>query len=103
MSITLTGTIPPAAGPVVILEANPGITLAGLLKFKFAAPEAGAYVLGFCVGPSSNPCGSAASYVVNVAAGQQRLALIEASAFKSNVLVVSQGTNVAIPFLVEIE
>jgi len=45
----------------------------------------------------------ATSYVVNVAAGEQKLALVDASAFITNELVVVQGTNTPLPFSVTIE
>ena len=105
MSITLTGTIPTGGKPVVILEANPGIGSGSTcpLKFKFSAPLAGAYELGFCIGPAANPCSSPTSFTVNVPGGQERLAVVDASVFKNNVLVVGQGTSAAIPFAVTIE
>ena len=105
MSITLTGTIPTGGKPVVILEPNPALGSACPcpLKFKFSAPLAGAYELGFCIGPTANPCGLPSSFVVSVPGGQERLALVDASIFKNNVLVVGQGTNEAIPFAVTIE
>ena len=103
MSITLNGTIPPGGGPVVILEANGENGTGGPVKFKFSAPQAGAYELGFCIGPASNPCGLSTSYIVNVPGGQERLALVEASIFKTNVLVVSQGTSAELPFSVTME
>lgn len=103
MSITLNGTIPPGTAPVVILEANGENGPGGPVKFKFSAPQAGAYALNFCIGPASNPCGLSTSYVVVVPAGQERLALVEAGVFKKNVLVVSQGTTTELPFSVTIE
>jgi hypothetical protein len=103
MSITLNGTIPPGNTPVTILEANGEHGAGGPVKFKFSAPQAGAYALNFCIGAASNPCGLSTSYVVVVPGGQERLALVEASIFRKNVLVVSQGTSSAIPFSVTIE
>ena len=105
MSITLNGTIPAATPPkpVVILEANAESGPGGPLKFKFSAPEPGAYTLNFCIGPAANPCGLPTSYVVVVPGGQERLAVVDAGIFKKNVLVVSQGTNAPIPFAVTIE
>jgi hypothetical protein len=103
MSITLTGTIPATGKPVVIIEANGEGGPGGILKFKFSAPQSGAYDLGFCIGPASNPCGLPTSYVVNVPGGQERLAVIEAGVFRNNILVVSQGTSTDLPFAVTIE
>ena len=106
MSITLNGTVP-AGSTIVILEANGEGGPGGILKFKFSAPakQAGGYVLSFCIGPPANPCGHPAptSYVVNVPASEERLAVIEAGIFRNNVLVVGQGTTVDLPFTVTIE
>lgn len=105
MSITLYGTIPATTPPtpVVILEANGEDGPGGILKFKFSAPQAGAYALNFCIGPAANPCGMPDSYVVTVPAGEERLAVIEAGIFRHNVLVVTQGTATPIPFAVTME
>lgn len=103
MSITLNGTIPPGGAPVVILEANRESATAGAVKFKFSAPQAGAYSLNFCIGSPDNPCGTSSSYVVQVPGGQERLALVEAGIFRKNVLVVTQGTSEELPFSVTIE
>lgn len=105
MSITLNGIIPSTSPPteVLILEANAEHGTGGPLKFKFSAPQPGAYALNFCIGPPSNPCGLPTSYVVVVPGGQERLALVEASIFRNNVLVVGQGTNTDLPFSVTIE
>jgi hypothetical protein len=104
--ITLNGTIPAGTTPVVILQANnqPGAT--GVIKFKFSAPahDAGVpYVLSFCIGPASNPCGLPTSYVVDVPGGQERLAVVNANVFATNVLVVGQGTKRPVPFAVTME
>jgi hypothetical protein len=105
MSITLNGTVPGTTPPtpVVILEANGEIGPGGPLKFKFSAPTPGAYELSFCIGPAANPCGLPSSYVVHVPGGQERLAVVDASIFKNNVLVVGQGTKTPLPFAVTIE
>jgi hypothetical protein len=109
MSITLTGTIPVGGKPVVILEPNPQIGSGCCpLKFKFSAPLPNAkapvpYTLNFCIGPASNPCGLPTDFVVVVPGGEERLAVVDASIFKNNVLVVGQGTNVPIPFSVTME
>ena len=105
MSITLNGTIPGTTPPqaVVIIEANGGSGPGGILKFKFSAPQAGAYALNFCIGPASNPCGTTSDYVVSVPGGQERLAVVEASVFKKSVLVVTQGTTDDLPFAVTME
>jgi hypothetical protein len=103
MSITMKGTIPPGGTPVVIIQANGESGPGGVLKFLFSAPSPGAYSLNFCIGPASNPCGLQSSYVVVVPAGEEKLAVVEAGIFKNNILVVSQGTSVALPFTVVIE
>ena len=65
MSITLNGTIPGSSGAgVVIIEANGESGPGGILKFKFSAPQAGAYSFNFCIGPASNPCGEDSDCVV---------------------------------------
>ena len=104
--ITFNGTIPAGTTPVVILQANNQPGAAGVLKFKFSAPahDAGvAYALNFCIGPASNPCGLPTSYVVVVPSGQERLAVVNANVFATNVLVVGQGTKRPVPFAVTME
>jgi hypothetical protein len=103
MSITLNGTIPASSSPLVIIEANGEGGPGGILKFKFSAPQAGAYTMNFCIGPASNPCGTSTDYVVTVPGGQERLAVIEAGVFRKSILVVSQGTSSDLPFAVTIE
>ena len=104
MSITLNGTIPGSSGAgVVIIEANGESGPGGILKFKFSAPQAGAYSFNFCIGPASNPCGEDSDYVLSVPGGQERLAVVEAGVFKKSVLVVTQGTAEALPFAVTVE
>ena len=103
MSITLNGTIPSSRTPLEVIQANGENGPGGILKFKFSAPQAGAYSMNFCIGPESNPCGTAGNYVVTVPGGQEMLAVVEAGIFKRNVLVVSQGTAEALPFSVTIE
>jgi len=104
----LNGTIPAGTKPVVIIQANKqsGATATGVLKFKFSAPAVNAgvpYAIDFCIGPESNPCGLPSSYVVNVPMGEDRLAVVDASVFATNILVVGQGTRVPVPFVVQIE
>jgi hypothetical protein len=101
--ITLSGTVPAGTTPVVIIQANNQTGATGTLKFKFSAPTAGKYSFNFCIGPAANPCGLATSYVVVVPGGQERLAVVDASIFKSNVLVVGQGTTQPLPFAVTME
>jgi hypothetical protein len=103
MSITLNGTVPSSRTPLVIIQANGENGPGGILKFKFSAPQPGAYSFNFCIGPESNPCGSSGAYVVTVPGGQEMLAVVEAGIFKKNVLVVSQGTAEPLPFSVTIE
>ena len=101
--ITLNGTIPGGRATVVIIQANNQTGATGTLKFKFSAPTPGSYALSFCIGPAANPCGLATSYVVVVPGGQERLAVVDASIFKNNVLVVGQGTTQPLPFAVTME
>ena len=103
MSITLNGTIPASARQVTIIEANGESGPGGILKFKFSAPQSGAYTMNFCIGPASNPCGTSSDYVVSVPGGQERLAVVEAGVFRKNILVVSQGTSSDLPFVVTVE
>lgn len=102
-AITLNGTIPVGKTPVVVIQPNRQRGATGILKFKFSAPSPGAYSLSFCIGPMANPCGMPSSYVVVVPGGQERLAVVDASFFATNVLVVGQGTKKALPFAVTIE
>jgi hypothetical protein len=105
MSITLSGTIPPSkpVTPMVIIQANGESGPGGPLKFLFSAPTPGPYVLSFCIGPAADPCASPTSYTVDVPAGQERLAIVDAGIFKDNVLVVAQGTLDTIAFSVTVE
>ncbi len=103
MSISLSGTIPSSPNPLVIIQANGEKGPGGILKFKFSAPQAGAYTMNFCIGPASNPCGTSSDYVVTVPGGQERLAIVEAGVFRTSVLVVGQGTSEALPFSVTVE
>ena len=102
-SITLDGTVPTGRNGLVIIQQNNQSATTGIIKFKFSAPTAGSYTMNFCIGPAANPCGSATSYVVSVPGGQDRLAVVDASAFGSNVLTVGQGTNNPLPFSVTME
>ncbi|MGZ4889020.1 MAG: hypothetical protein ACXWBH_07555, partial [Candidatus Angelobacter sp.] len=99
-SISLNGTVAAGGKLVVIIQANNQTGATGVLKFKFSAPTAGHYAFNFCIGPVANPCGLPTSYVVVVPGGQERLAVVDASIFKDNVLVVGQGTNQSLPFVV---
>jgi hypothetical protein len=102
-AITLNGTVPTGRAGLVVIQANKQPKTSGVLKFKFSAPNAGAYAFNFCIGPASNPCGLPTSYVVVVPGGEERLAVVDASVFTNNVLTVSQGTNTPLPFSVTIE
>ena len=102
-SITLNGTIPPGTNPVVIIQPNNQPSAAGTLKFKFSLPQPGAYAMNFCIGATDNPCGTSDSYVVVVPAGEERLAIVDASFFTNKVLVVSQGTASTLPYVVTVE
>ena len=101
--VTLNGTIPSGTTPVVILQAHKQTGATDTLKFKFSAPTPGPYEFNFCIGPVTNPCGTSNSYVVVVPGGEERLAVVPANIFTNNVLVVSQGTNRALPFAVTME
>jgi hypothetical protein len=101
-SLTLEGTIPTGGETVVILQAHNQSGATGTLKFKFSAPTPGAYTMGFCIGPATNTCG-AASYIVVVPGGEERLAVIPMAALTNSVLAVAQGTNMPLPFAVMME
>jgi len=101
--IVMKGTVPTGPAGLVLIQPNkmPTPAVTDVVKFKFSAPAVNAgvaYALNFCVGPAANPCGSPSSYVVVVPAGQERLAVVNANAFANNVLTVSQGTKVPVPF-----
>jgi hypothetical protein len=107
--ITLNGIVPVSNKGLVILQAYKGSGAdkegggTGMLKFKFSAPafDAGVkYVLAFCIGTATNPCGV---YSVEVPGGEERLAVVPASFLEKNVLTVSQGTKRPVPFAVTIE
>lgn len=102
-AITLNGTVPVGRAGLVLIQANKQPKTSGVLKFKFSAPNAGAYAFNFCIGPAPNPCGLPTSYVVVVHGGEEKLAVVDASVFTNNVLVVAQGTNNPLPFSVTIE
>jgi hypothetical protein len=104
-AISLQGTVPVGRNGLIIIQPNNQSGSHGTIKFKFSAPAAapGGYVLAFCIGPASNPCGLPTSYVVSVPASESRLAVVDASTFTNNVLVVVQGTNVPVPFAVDVE
>ena len=107
--ITLNGIVPVGPNGVVILQAHKfaaGSGTTDILKFKFSAPNFNAgvkYVLDFCFGLPNNPCGTPTSYVVVVPEGEERLAVVSSSIFVDHVLVVGQGTKVAVPYAVTIE
>jgi hypothetical protein len=101
---TINGTIPPGRAPVVIHLHRP--LQPSLMRFKFSAPPKNAgvpYALDFCIGPAANPCGLPSSHVINVPEGQERFADFDSALFRTNILVVGQGTRVAVPFSVEVE
>jgi len=105
-SISLSGMVPVGKAGLVILQANKMSATTDTLRFKFSAPAFNAgvkYALNFCIGPASNPCGLPTSYVVVVPGGQDQLAVVPASIFIDDVLTVSQGTKVPVPFAVTIE
>lgn len=105
--IVLRGTVPTGRAGLVLIQPNKQTTppASGVVRFKFSAPafNAGvAYALNFCIGPVANPCGLPTSYVVVVPSGQERLAVVDASFFTGNVLLVAQGTRVEVPFEVTV-
>jgi hypothetical protein len=100
---TISGTIPPGRTPVVINLHKP--IGPGLVKFKFSAPSVNAgvrYVVGFCIGKRTNPCGMPTSRVVNVPQGQVRSASFPSTLFSTNILVAGQGTRVPVPYSVQV-
>lgn len=116
----IVGTVPVGApgsngGIVIVLPTtqkadHTNYTAGGLLKFRFRAPTPAstthvAYVMGYCVGPATNPCGLATSIVVSVAGGgAPTFALIDASAFADgNVLAAVNPTSVPIRFEIDLD
>jgi hypothetical protein len=100
---TISGVIPPGTRPVRINLRRP--VFPGPLRFTFTAPRRNAgvaYALNFCVGVAANPCGLPTSRVTVVPMGQSRTATYSSSLFASNILVVSQGTRVAVPYTVRV-
>jgi hypothetical protein len=103
--LAVNGTIPPGGVPVVVIQATRQRMPSRLLRFKFSAPapQPGGYTVAFCIGPAANPCGLSTSYVVQVPASEERLAVIDSNVFTNNVLVAGQGTSVSVPFAVVME
>jgi hypothetical protein len=99
------GVIAPGRTPVelnVKLPARPGP-----MTLRFAAPRPSVnpdvrYALNFCIGPRANPCGSPSAKVINVTEGGQKAATFSSRIFATNILVVSQGTRVPVPYAVSI-
>ncbi len=102
-SLTLNATLPPGTKPTVVVRQSTLTGASGTLKFLFTVPKAGNYAVDFCIGPATNPCGLATSYVVQVMGGGQGFAIVDASVFNNNVLVAVQGTNTPIPISVTLE
>ncbi len=101
--ITMTGTVP-AAKTIVLIQPFKRGSPTGVVKFKFSAPSGPAtYTLGFCIGPAANPCGTINSYAVQVPGGEERLAVVAASLFLTNVLAVGNPTSTPVPFAVAME
>src|ERR1700686_3065906 len=101
--ITLNGMVPVGQAGLVILQAHKQSGATDTLKFKFSAPSFNAgvkYVINFCIGPATNPCGLPTSYVVPVPGGEERLAVVPASIFEKSVLTVGHGTSRPVPFAV---
>jgi hypothetical protein len=104
--LSINGTLPPGTATVVLIQANHQKGGANrVIKFKFSAPAPapGGYALSYCIGPAQNPCGLQTSYVVNVPAAEERLAVVDASIFVNNVLVVGQGTSTPVQYAVSME
>jgi hypothetical protein len=100
---TISGVIPPGKSPLVIKLHQP--IKPGYLKLTFTAPKKNAhvpYALDFCIGPVENPCGLPDDRVVNVPEGQTKSETVDAAIFAANVLVVGQGTAVALPYTVQV-
>ena len=100
---TINGVIPPGTRPVVIHLRRPIRPV--LLRFTFSAPPKNAgvpYALNFCVGLAVNPCGQPTSHVINVPEGQSRNTTFDSNIFNTRILVVGQGTRVAVPYSVRV-
>jgi hypothetical protein len=103
LAYTISGVIPPGRTPVVIDLRRPLPRFR--VPFTFSAPRTNAgvrYALSFCLGPAANPCGMPTSHVVNVPEGQSRTTSFPTILFGTNILVVGQGTRVAVPFTVQV-
>jgi hypothetical protein len=103
LAYTISGVIPSGPNPVRINFRRP--IRPTLMRFTFIAPRRNAgvaYELGFCVGAPANPCGLPTSRTTNVPMGQSRTVTYNSSLFISNILVVGQGTNVALPYMVRV-
>jgi hypothetical protein len=101
----ISGVIPPGRTPVLLHVSLP--VAPTLLRFTFTAPNPTTnphvrYDLSFCVGVRTNPCGLPTSKVVVVPEGVTKVADFNSSIFKTNVLVVGQGTKFPIPYKVAI-
>ena len=101
--LKITGTLNPDETRVIIpANHRGGLTSAtGVISFHFVSAVGGA-ILNFCVGPASNPCGVASSFVVTLGPGQESFAVVNNAEFlHGNVLVVGQGTTSSVGFTVE--
>ena len=101
-TLTMSGTLTGGQTLLIIQPNNSTNAATGVLKFKFSAPTAGAYSLGFCIGPVANPCGSAA-YFVSVQGGHTQLAVVNASIFNGNELVIENPTSSSVGYSVSME
>jgi hypothetical protein len=100
---TLSGTIPSGPTNETVINLHP--LEKGNITFVFSAPPVPAgvrYALTYCIGPKNNPCNSPLSHVVTVTEGEMRTITTDALVFDCSELVVGQGTNVAVPYSVEV-
>jgi hypothetical protein len=101
----ITGVIRPGTTPVVINFRRPAAPTQMLFTFSAPRPRAshGApYALNYCIGLRVNPCGLPSSQLVNVPEGGKQTASFNSGIFATDILVVGQGTNAPVPFVVEI-
>jgi hypothetical protein len=109
---TITGNVGGGEPSVTVIPANAlhlPMSFSGLLRFKLRAVSTDAqahvpYVMNFCVGPASNPCGLSTSIIYAVPGGTAVLVLLDASAFDhDNVMTVSVGTAATVEFEIDLE
>jgi hypothetical protein len=105
---TINGTIP-GNSPLIAIHLQQPPSPKGFLKLTFSSPPVNAgvpYTVNFCVNFASapHPCSSttlaAASLIVP---GQQAIVFVPASLYPKEVVWIGQGTNVAVPYSLDVD